>query len=268
MTSTPNYEQAADCMTPCKRERTNDNRVDTLYDQKNSKMNPFQRLDPRTVLLVFPCALTCVFLLSNAVLRDFYFILYLFTILACLGRVTHSIVWTVILAATHTPLLVLNTPSYELVSLTLIIRKICMILCTGQILLAAVSVGDSINVMKKMKMHRALIIPTAICFRFIPTLIFEAGIIRDALKIRRLYSTKAILMHPFSTFEIFVSTFLFRTFVLGEELFFSLSTRGLNFKGNHFYQEVGFTYRDALFVLFTALYLVFVLCSPLPEAKI
>lgn len=201
-------------------------------------------------------------------LRDIYFIFYLFVILSILGRKKHVLIWLVLLTLAHLPFLKSINLTFQLFFLAFSVRKACMILSTGLIIFSSISVGDCINLMKKMRIHRNLIIPIAICFRFIPTLIFEAGIIRDALKVRRLYSAKKIFRHPLATFELFLSTFLFRIFALGEELVFSLSTRGLDFKGDRFYREVGFTYRDMVFFFATILYLAFVLFSPVPEFEI
>ena len=225
----------------------------------NPGMNMFKRMDPRAILVVYPLALTLVFLLSHEVVRDFCFLAYLFISLIILGKTNDVVKWILVITAAHLPLYVMDSPGFQLHFLAIIARKVCMILCTGRILLLSISVADCINVMKKLKMGRNVIIPVAICFRFVPTLVFEAKIIRDALKVRRLYSIKAILLHPFSTFEIFLSAFLFRMFALGEELFFSLSTRGMNFTGTNFYREMEFGYRDIIFVLGTAGYILFIL---------
>lgn len=234
--------------------------------QLNTRLTTlFSRLDPRTIFFVFPCALTCVFLFSTDMLRDLLFILFLFTVLLIQKRRGCVAIWCVLLALTHLPLFLMHHVTFQYVFLAISSKKACMILCTGVIIFSGISVGDCINLMKKMKCGRTIIIPVAICFRFVPTLFYESGIIRDALKARRLYSAKHLLRSPLATFEIFLSTLLFRIFVLGEELTFSLSTRGLNFKGKNYYREPAFTYRDAIFTIGTGLYLIFVLYAPMPE---
>jgi energy-coupling factor transport system permease protein len=220
------------------------------------------RLDPRTVLWVFPLALTCAFLFLSDPLQDYAFIAYLFFGLIVLRREGFVAKWILVLAVVHTPLFFTPEPSFQYSFLALSARKACMIFSTGLILFTSVSVGDLVAVMKKMKLHKNIIIPVAICFRFVPTLVHETQMIRASLKIRRLYSATAVLRHPLQIFELFLATLLFRMFALGEELNFSLSTRGINFTGNAFYQAKAFSYRDVLFIAATCVYLTAILYLP------
>lgn len=228
-------------------------------------MTWFRQLDPRTVLLVFPAALTSVFLLSGEMLRDFYFILFLFAVLMMIGHGMYVLKWVVFLFLLHLPFIFSGSTSGQMFFVSLAIRKAAMVFSTGVIIMTCISASRCINLMKKMKMHRNFIIPIAICFRFLPTLRHEALMIRDALKVRGLYSPKKILCHPVVTAEMFISAFLFRIMSLGEELVYSLSTRGLRLSGKHFYRDMGASWRDPVFIIICGLYVVFVLYSPLPD---
>lgn len=223
------------------------------------------QLDPRTVLCIFPLALTYVFLFSSKMVQDFYFLFFLFLALKSLKRNAFVMKWLVVLAIVHAPLGFIQHSSFQYWFVALSVRKSCMIFSTGVILFSSVSVGDVVNVMKKMKLHKNIIIPVAICFRFVPTLVHETGMIRDALRVRKLYSIKSILRHPLVTFETFLCALLFRMFALGEELNFSLATRGINFSGNVFYCAKDFSYRDVFFLIVTCLYLYCIFNLPALE---
>jgi energy-coupling factor transporter transmembrane protein EcfT len=227
----------------------------------------FHRLDPRTVLFVFPAALTSVFLLSGEIIRDIYFIVFLFAVLVMTGHGKYVLKWTVFLFLLHLPFIFLKSSSEQAFFVALAVRKAAMMLATGMIVMTCISASSCINLMKKMKIDRNFIIPTAICFRFLPTLRHEASMIRDALKARGLYSGKKMACHPIFTAEMFISAFLFRIISLGEELVYSLSTRGLELNGKHFYRNMGVSWRDTVFIAICGLYVLFVLYSPLPDIR-
>ncbi|OPY61088.1 MAG: Cobalt transport protein [Syntrophorhabdaceae bacterium PtaU1.Bin034] len=219
-------------------------------------------LDPRTLLLILPVSLTCMILFSHNITRDLAFILYLFILLIASAHIASVIKQVLFLALAHLPLLCFDTPPYQSHFVALAARKGCMIFSTAKIILANISANKCIHVMQKMNISRKIIIPIAVCFRFMPTIKLEAGIILDALKARGLLSLKRCLLNPLLTFEIFLSTCLFRTIALGEELVFSLSTKGLDFNGKYFYRDVGFSYRDFAFGSATALAMLLVIYLP------
>ena len=226
-------------------------------------MNFFRSLDPRTILAVFSFTLTCAFLLSANIVQDLFFILYLFVILLIIKQFKFVFVWSFILLILHLLLFLDPNAAPQFHFLALIIRKMCLLFSTGRIIYAIISVSDCVNLMKKLRFSKNIIIPIAICFRFIPTLIFEAAIIRDALKIRKRFSLKQLFFHPMSTFELFLTTFLFRTYALSEELFYSLSTRGLNLSFTQFYRDISFKLHDLLFLICTLFVIALIHFYPL-----
>ena len=228
-------------------------------------MKCLRSLDPRTILLVFPVALTWAIIFFSTPVQDFAFTGLLFIVLLFCGRTACVMQWALLLAAVHLPFFIPESSFYHLQFLSLVVRKACMILCTGVILFSSISSHNCTHVMKKLGMPRDALIPITVCFRFVSTLKNEASIIRDALKIRGLYSCKRIALHPLATFEIFTSAFLFRAIALGEELVFSLSTKRLHFKGGQYYRDIGFSFRDACFIFLALAFMLLIMYLPVPE---
>lgn len=233
-------------------------------------MNPLARLDPRTHVLVMSLSVSLALLLSGRMTRDILLVLVLFILLATVPRPRFILTWTGILLAVHGLALFGTAPgtssAHTAALFAGILRKLCVVTSAGMFLVSVVSVGDCIKSLEKMQVPWAVVVPSAVCVRFLPTLAHESLIIRDAMRARGLLSPSRILRHPLETGELFFAALMFRTMNLGEELAYSVSTRAAaSRRKKAYYRDRSLGAADLVYALAVFSVVTGILTLPWPE---
>ncbi len=229
-------------------------------------MTLFERLDPRTLLFTVSAIVSLGIFANGGCIKELALALVFAALLAAAGRYKNTVFWLVLLAAAHGLAFWASAAGSEMTArfawlFAMIFRKLFFVVSSGMVLVSSVSVGDCIKGLEKMRAPWSFVVPTAICFRFLPAIAYEGRMIRDALRLRGLYSFSRVLLHPLQTGELFMATLLFRTMSMGEELAFSVSTRAASGRSRKaWYREKTFGPADILFafvVIGTAAAIVF-----------
>ena len=134
--------------------------------------------------------------------------------------------------------------------------------CPTVYIMSVITVGDCIKSLEKMKFPWVIVMPFAICFRFLPALAHEGRIIRDALRVRGLFSWPRAVTHPLRTGELFLVTLLFRSIAIGEELSFSVSTRAAGQRRHVWYREKSLGPMDLAFTFLVLGTMTAILVAP------
>jgi energy-coupling factor transport system permease protein len=209
-------------------------------------------------------------LLSGRMARDILLVLVFFLLLASVPRLKFILTWTGILLIVHGLALfgtASGTSSAHTAALFAgILRKLCVVTSAGMFLVSVVSVGNCIKSLEKMRVPWAVVVPWAVCVRFLPTLAHESRIIRDAMRVRGLLSPSRILKRPLETGELFFATLMFRSMNLGEELAYSVSTRAAaGRREKAYYRDRSLGIADLVYALAVLSVATGILTLPWPE---
>ena len=98
--------------------------------------------------------------------------------------------------------------------------------------LSAVSPGELIAALQKLRLPKAVIIPLAVGLRFMPCIAREFSAIRDAMHLRGISPVSFhALAHPAMTMECIYVPLLMRSMKISDELAASASARGIDNPG-------------------------------------
>ncbi len=113
--------------------------------------------------------------------------------------------------------------------------------------------------LERAKMPQTVTIPFVVMFRYIPTLLIEYKIIRNAMKIRGISDTfLKVIIHPFATIEYILIPLLMRCLKVSEELAASGSTRGIErYNKRHALLKVKFGLAEYIILVFVIMLVVF-----------
>lgn len=101
----------------------------------------------------------------------------------------------------------------------------------GGILLARTPMDELLTALENMHVPKTLLIPLAVIYRYIPTLIKEIGYVRESIKMRGSNdSLWATLRHPMKKAEDFLVPLLYRSEKISEELAAASLCKGLSVK--------------------------------------
>ena len=216
-------------------------------------MNVLSRLDSRTHVFTVSTMVTLALVFGGSLEKDAAFIAVFAALLLAAGRLRFVLFWLVLMIClaglAHALAGSLSDFSGRMLHLVAdVSRKLFFIVGAGTFLITVISVGDCIKSLEKMRLPWSLIVPSAICFRFLPALRHESNVIRDALRSRGLFSFSRFIRRPVATGELFLATLLFRTMAISEELAFSVSTRAVSEQGRKvWYREKNFHTDDLAF---------------------
>lgn len=93
----------------------------------------------------------------------------------------------------------------------------------GYYFLSSTSISEFVSAMERMKVSQKIIIPISVVFRLFPTIWEEYTSIRDAMKMRNIFSLKK----PLQVVEYTMIPLMMSVVKIGEELSASALTRGL-----------------------------------------
>ena len=115
-------------------------------------------------------------------------------------------------------------------------------------LISSTSVSEFIAAMDRMHISKKLSIPISVMFRFFPTIRQEYAAIRDAMRLREVYSVR----NPMAMMEYRLVPLLMSVVSIGNDLSAAALTRGLNapFKRTNVC-AIGFSWKDVIVIIFT-----------------
>ena len=230
-------------------------------------MNPLTRLDPRTHLITASAACSLAILFGGEPAKDFAFATVFLLLLIAASRVRFALLCLLLLVSFHVFVYFMAGAVSETSARTLwlfawVSRKLFFFVITGVYIMSVITVGDCIKSLEKMKFPWVIVMPFAICFRFLPALAHEGRIIRDALRVRGLFSWPRAVTHPLRTGELFLVTLLFRSIAIGEELSFSVSTRAAGQRRHVWYREKSLGPMDLAFTFLVLGTMTAILVAP------
>jgi energy-coupling factor transport system permease protein len=117
------------------------------------------------------------------------------------------------------------------------------------IMLNKMPMNEMITALENMYIPQMIILPFAVVYRYVPTIIHEISCIKVSLKMRGLNTSLAgIIMHPMKTIENFIIPLLIRSSKISDELSASSLCKGLD-TGNKrtCLSEVRFQINDAIY---------------------
>lgn len=164
-------------------------------------MNPLTRLDPRTHLITASAACSLAILFGGEPAKDFALATVFLLLLIAASRLRFALLCLLLLVSFHVFVYFMAGAVSETSARTLwlfawVSRKLFFVVSTGVYIMSVITVGDCIKSLEKMKFPWVIVMPFAICFRFLPALAHEGRIIRDALRVRGLFSWPRAVTHP------------------------------------------------------------------------
>ncbi len=230
-------------------------------------MNPLHRLDPRTHIFVISIAGSVALIFGGGSVEDFALAVVFCLLLSVAGCGKFAFTYMLLLVGFHVIVHfaagAVSEDSARLLWLfAWMFRKLFFALSIGVFLLATITIGDCIRSLEKMKIPWVIVMPFAICFRFMPAMAHEGRIIRDALRVRGLFSWGLAVTHPLRTGELFLVTLLFRSIAIGEELAFSVSTRAAGQRRHVWYREKSLGSMDLAFAFLVLGIVIAILAAP------
>ncbi len=97
------------------------------------------------------------------------------------------------------------------------------------IMLNKMPMNELMKSLENMHIPRIIIIPFAVVYRYIPTIIYEINCVRISLKMRGLNtSLTGIILHPMKTIENFIIPLLIRSSKISDELSAASLCKGLD----------------------------------------
>lgn len=222
----------------------------------------FEQLDPRCKLMIV-LLVTTLLLFGDAVVSCGLFVAA--GGLAVCSRLTRFFVgmtllsaalWTMFLMIFH---VVLKRPLQDPVSLFYgIVFRGTALSVTGLWFAVTTKLRDFTAAMEAWKLPVIIVLPLTIAVRFIPTLFHELLIIRDSMRLRKLYHRKRDLFkHPEQFFHRYIGLVIIRSLKMADELAAVAETRGLaRPQGPRFYRPAQFRRNDYLAMGLTAGYTV------------
>lgn len=119
-------------------------------------------------------------------------------------------------------------------------------LAMGYYALSTTTVSEFVAAMERLRVPRSIVIPLSVMFRFIPTVVEEAGFVSDSMRMRGI-DGRALLKNPVVALEYRVVPLVVCVVKIGEELSAAALTRGL---GNPVRRtnvcEIGFRWLDTV----------------------
>lgn len=211
------------------------------------------KLDPRTKVLFLIPANIALFMYINywkeGILIAFFAVIIAYDIapLKALRYVSMFIVMLII------ELLLLNHLTGFLWTVFYFIgvtsRKLLPCLMAGRIFFSTTTPNEMIVALRKLKIPHYFVIPFAVLMRYFPTIKQDFISLRQAMKIRGIASdAKAILLHPFQTFEYLLVPFLLSGIKTADELAAAAISRGIaNPQPHTSLQEIKFKAKDYIY---------------------
>jgi len=214
-------------------------------------------LDPRTKLLI---VMTISFFMmggkisGNAIYPRMVLAAVPFVLLLSVAKIKAALLYVLFLAGGTCceAFLVYRTSGFLSIFITMIsgvITRFIPGVVTGYYLVSTTSVSQFVAAMERMRAPRAIVIPLSVMFRFFPTVAEESRSINNAMRMRGIGSG-LFGTDPFTLLEYRFVPLISSIVKIGEDLTVAALTRGLGGPGKRTnICEIGFTYRDALFVL-------------------
>lgn len=220
----------------------------------HSSIRKVEQIDGRAVLLLTICACFTSFL-STSFLGHGLYMVWLFLLLSyfglfskglgILGVYTLSLFWLAINTKYH-----ISFPSPLLFHLLYRLLMPAMVVC----LLVHIPSGKLTSSIKKLPIPENIMLILIVMLRFAPTVIYEFGEVKDAMKVRGfLSSIRTVLFHPLNTLEYAIVPMVFRSLKIADELASSAIVRGIEspYKKDSYY-IIKLTAKDSFFIISSA----------------
>lgn len=107
--------------------------------------------------------------------------------------------------------------------------RVFPIYIAGRILMERTPMNELLKALEKWHIPKLILIPLAVVYRYVPTILKEIGYIRESLKMRNINSTIWIkCRHPIQSIENFLVPLLYRSEKISEELAAASICKGLS----------------------------------------
>ena len=219
-------------------------------------------LDPRTKLLLLIIVNILVFHSNNSYLS--FIMICLVCSLFLLNKKYKIAIYSILLYFLFTLVIIYVIPYmtgvivYLILIVLVTVYKLLPIMLMGAYFILTTHVSEFIASMENLHMPQEIIIPLAVFFRFIPTVMEEGKSIADAMKMSGLgFNIKNIVTRPFKMLEYWFIPLIMSIVKTGDELSSAVLTRSMdNPVQRTNICEIGFHIIDFIYILIALILLI------------
>ncbi|WP_027400020.1 energy-coupling factor transporter transmembrane component T family protein [Anaerovorax odorimutans] len=221
--------------------------------------NRLDKIDGRTIFFLTVCSCFITFL-STSMLNHALYTIWLLLILCFFGFLKQSLYFSSFYLLSLIGLIIetnhnISFPSPLLLSM---IYKLILPAMSAYLLIKIPS-GKLTASLRKIPIPNKFMLVLIVMLRFAPTIIYEFGEVKEAMKIRGfLKSFTNIFSHPLNTLEYAIVPMVFRSLTISDELAASAIVRGIEspYNKDSYYISI-ITYIDIILLLISTLLAVY-----------
>lgn len=136
--------------------------------------------------------------------------------------------------------------------------KILPFIMIAHIIFTKISVNYLVSSLRKLKLHRGILLSLVVALRYLPTAKQEFSYIKDAMRLRGIeLSFKNFLKSPLKLIEFSLVPLLFRNVTVAEEMSAAASVKGIEFVGNQSsLLPIRMSLKDYVFAIFATVFIL------------